>query len=260
MFPFFDLFWWVVVYTFGLTITICFFLYLWMLKKLSNRFGINSSFFFNRLLWYFLSVIFFSRLFYVISRWNDFKFIKDPFEFFIMSDYNFSLFWAIFGFIVVLILQIRMHHLKSGKYIDASVLSFLFILILGYLWAFLWGQVYWRETFYWIEILYTNAFSPVPYEVPIFPLWLVYSFVFFILFSFLYILSMFISIRWLVGYIWLIIFSSLIIILETFSWKYDIFKVMFNYNFSQIAALVLLVWSWYWLYKLYKTWEKIQKI
>ncbi|USN57922.1 MAG: hypothetical protein H6767_06250 [Candidatus Peribacteria bacterium] len=96
MFPFFEPISGVIIYTFGLTLTICFFMFLWMLRKLSGRFGYDFSFFTTNIVWYFLSVFFFSRLFYVIAKWNDMKYIKDPFQFFIMSDYNFSLFGAIF--------------------------------------------------------------------------------------------------------------------------------------------------------------------
>jgi prolipoprotein diacylglyceryltransferase len=63
-----------------------------MLKKLSTKYSYDVSIFVNNILWYFLSVFFFSRLFYVISKWNDLKYINNPAEFFIMSDYNFSLF------------------------------------------------------------------------------------------------------------------------------------------------------------------------
>jgi len=259
MYPFFEIWSWefiVLIYSFGLTLTICFFLFLWMLKKLSQRSAINISFFFNRLLWYFLSVVFFSRLFFVISRWNEYKFIKDPFDFFIMSDYNFSLFGAIFWFLLVLITTVRINKLKLWKYIDISVLSFLFVLIFWYIWAFLWWQVYWRETDFGIEILYTNPFSIVPFEVPIFPLAIVYSFTFFILFSVLYMSSVFIKIRWFIWYMWLILFSLIIILLELFSWKTDVFFIMYSYNFTQIAATLLLIGSFIWLFRIYKTSEK----
>jgi len=62
-----------------------------MLKKLSIRFGNDFSIFSNNIVWYFLSVFIFSRLFFVISKWNELKYIKDPFDFFIMNDYHFSL-------------------------------------------------------------------------------------------------------------------------------------------------------------------------
>lgn len=253
MYPFFEIFPGFFIYTFWLTLTICFFLFLWMLKKLSHKFGINDTFFFNRILWYFLSVFIFSRLFYVISRWNDFKFIKDPLEFFLMNDYNFSLIWAFFWYFLVLFISIIMHWLRSWKYMDVSILSFLFASVLWYIWAFFWWQVYWKETSFWIEILYTNSFSPIPYEVPIFPLALVYAFVFFILFSALYMFAIFISVRGIIWYVWIILIACSMLILESFSWKYDFFKTAIWLNFSQIWA-IFLIWFWFfWLYRIYKT-------
>jgi hypothetical protein len=253
MFPFFELFSWIFIYTFWLSLTICFFLFLWMLKRLCHRFGINETFFFNRILWYFLSVFIFSRLFYVISRWNDFIFIKEPLQFFLMNDYNFSLIWAIFWYFLVLFITTILHSLRAWKYVDASVLSFLFVWVIWYVWAFLWWQVYGKETNFWIEVLYTNSFSPVPYEVPVFPLALVYAFICFILFSGLYMVWMFIKVRWIVWYAWVVLFSCSLLILESFSWKYDFFKTAIWINFTQISAVFLIVLWFVWLYRVYKT-------
>jgi prolipoprotein diacylglyceryltransferase len=253
MYPFFEVFPWFYIYTFWLSLTICFFVFLWMLKKLCHRFWINDTFFFNRILWYFLSVFIFSRLFYVISRWNDFKFIKAPLEFFLMSDYNFSLIWAFFWYFLVMFISIVLHSLRSWKYMDVSVLSFLFASVIWYIWAFFGWQVYWKETNFWIEILYTNPFSPVPYEVPVFPLPIVYSIVFFILFCILYMLAMFINVRWVVWYIWLVLIWAVLLVLDNFSWKYDFFKVEFWISFTQIWAIALIILWFYWFYRIYKT-------
>lgn len=253
MFPFFEVFSWFYIYTFWLTLTLCFFLFLWMLKRLCHRFGINESFFFNRILWYFLSVFVFSRLFYVISNWDEFKFIKSPLEFFLMSDYNFSLMGAIFGYLFVLFISILLHGLRSGKYIDVSVLSFLFVSVAWYIGAFLWGQVYGKETNIGIEILYKSAFSPVPYEVPVFPLAIVYAILFFILFSGLYMTAMFIKVRGIIWYIWIVVFSVFILILEMFNGKFDYFRVEMGMNFTQICAIVLIWFGLSGLYRIYKT-------
>lgn len=252
MYPFFEVFSWFYIYTFWITLTISFFLFLWMLKKLCHRFWINETFFMNRILWYFLSVFIFSRLFYVISNWNEFKFIKEPVEFFIMSDYNFSVIWAIFWFLIILYTQIFLHKIPSWKYIDASVLSFLFVSIFWYIWAFLWWQVYWKETSFWIEVTYNNPFSPVPFEVPIFPLAIFYSFVFFIIFSILYIAVLFVKIRWIIWNIWFILIGSVFIIFEFFSWKTDFFYLKFWFNLTQIWWFLLVLLWFYWLYNIFK--------
>lgn len=253
MLPFFTIFD-IPVYTFWLTLTVCFLLFLWMLKKMSHRFWINPTFFLNRIFLYFFTTFVFSRFFYVISQWNDFKFINNLFEFFIMSDYNFSLIGAIFWFFLVLLVNLRFHRLPAWKYVDVVFISFLFISVIWYIWAFFGGQVYGMETHYGIEILYTNPFSPVTYEVPIFPLSLIYALLNFILFCVLYILILFVNIRGLVWYLWLIIFSWFLIVLENFSGKSDYFKDLFGVWFTQIWAIFFIVFSVLSLYTIYR-WE-----
>lgn len=251
MFPFIEIFPWTFLYAFGLTLTVCFFAFLWNLKKLSKRFGYSFSFFSHNVVWFFLSIFFFSRLFYVVWRWNDMKFIKDPFQFFIMSEFNFSLFWAIFWFFVVLAILVRLERWSISRYIDGVVLSFLFILVIGYIGSFFGWQVYGRETSFGFEIMYRNPFTPVPYQVPVFPLPLVYTFISFVIFCAMYILSLFIHIRWYIGYLWLILFSAMILVFEFFSGKQDIISIYSVFNLPQIYALILMVWSGYQLFHLF---------
>lgn len=252
MYPFIETIYWIFIYTFWITITICFFLFVWMLKKLSIRFNFDFLIFKKNILWYFLSVFFFSRLFYVISRWNDLKHIENPIEFFIMNDYNFSLMWALFWFFVVFFILLKVRNEKLDNFINGIVLSFLFVLPIWFIWALLWWQVYWKETMYWIEIMYNHPFTPVPYKVPIFPLPIVYSIVFFLVFSFLYILSMYIKFRNILWYLWLAIFACIVFILEFFSWKYGIFKETIYLNLSQICAIAILIFSFINLKRIYK--------
>ena len=173
------------------------------------------------------------------------KFIKDPFQFFVMSEYNFSIFWAIFGFILVLYLLTRLEKSSIRKYLDGAVLSFLFILVIWYLGSFFGWQVYGRETMFGIEMTYSNPFTPVPYQVPIFPLPIVYTITSFLIFSALYILSLFVHIKGYIWYLWLILFSTMILIFESFSGKQDILSVYSNFNLPQVYALVLALWSSY---------------
>jgi len=223
----------------------CFFLFLWNLNRLAKRFGYSFSFFTQNIIWFFLSTLFFSRLFYVIGKWNDMKFIKDPFQFFIMSDFNFSLFWAIFGFLLVLKILVRIEKSTITRYIDGITLSFLFILVVWYIGAFFWWQVYGRETMMAIDILYTNPFTPVPYQVPVFPLPIVYAISSFIIFFAMYILSLFIHIRGYIGYIWIMLFGASILIFESFSGKQDILSVVSIFNLPQVYACLLILWSGY---------------
>lgn len=252
MYPFIDLFNWFLIYSFWFSLVICFFLFIWMLKKLSIRFWYDFLIFKKNILWFFLSMFFFSRFFYVLSKWNDLKHIENPIEFFIMNDYNFSLAWAIFWFFLVFFILLKIRKENIDNFIFWIVLSFLFILPIWYIWALLWGQVFWKDTSIWIEIMYNHPFTPVPYKVPVFPLPIVYSILFFIQFSALYIASMYLNIRSILWYAGLMIFSCIIFIFDFFSWKYWVFKDIFNLNLTQIFMLFVFWYCFYHLYKFYK--------
>ncbi len=250
MYPILDL-WFLKIYTFWIIITICFFLFIWMLNKLSERLKYDLSVFKNNVLWLFIWVFFFSRLFYIISKWNDLKYIESLKEFFIMTEYNFSLMWGIFWFLLVLLILLKIRKESLNKYIYWLVLSFLFVLPFGFIWALLWWQVYWIDTNIWIEITYSNSLTPVPYKSPIFPLPIVYSIVFFLTFCGFYIANMYVRHKALLWYLWLISFSVIIFTLEFFSWKHWIFKDNISINLSQISALVLMIFAIYRVYKIY---------
>lgn len=171
-----------------------------------------------------------------------------------MSDYNFSLFGALTWFFFVLFVYVKIKQESIKKYIDGVVLSFLFILFFGYFGAFLWGQVYGRETHIGIEIFYNSDISNIPYQVAIFPLPVVYAFVFLLLFWVLYSLSLFIHIKGFIGYVGLVAFSAIILIFEFFSGKHDILSgsMSLPFNINQIFALILLGFSIRGLYHLVK--------
>lgn len=251
MYPYIELFPGFFIYTFGLTLCLCFFLFLWNLKRLAKRFGYSFTFFSQNILWYFLSIFVFSRLFYVVSRWNDMKFIKSPFEFFVMSEFNFSLFGAIFGFFLVTGILLRIEKSSLKRYIDWIVLSFLFVITFWYFGALLGGQVYGKETMYGIEMIYNHPFTPVPFQVPIFPLPIVYGLLSFLLFSGMYILSLFIHVRGFIGYLGIIIFCSMILVFEWFSGKQDVLSVSSVFNLPQLFALVLAGWAGYKFYGIF---------
>jgi len=250
LFPFFEPIPWIQIYSFGLVLTVCFFLFLWMLIKLSKKFNYKSSFFTDNIFWYFMSVFIFSRLFYVIWKWNDLKYIRNPIDFFIMNNYNFSLFWAIVWFFIVFFIFIKIKKEKAVEYIDWIVLSFVFILFVGFVWAFLWWQVYGRETSIGIEVIYNHPFTSVPFQVPIFPLAIVYSIIYFILFSILYIVWIFVKVKWFIWYIGLIAFASILLIFEFFSWKYDILRNSTLINLTQLYSIILIIICVYKLFQI----------
>lgn len=249
------------IYTFWLSLSICFILFFWMLYRLSLKLWINTNFFLNNIFFYFISMFIFSRLFYVISEWRDFKFVFEEWsswylKFFLMQDYNFSLIWWIFWFLLVLFFQIKKYKIRSEKYIDAIVLAFLFAWIIWYLWAFLGWVIWWKPTNLPIWISYNNdalSSSKWPaYVWPLFPLWMIYSILSFIIFVTLYFTRIFVKIEWFVWYLGIIIFSSLLLILENFNWAEDIFNSYVFINLTQIWAIFLIIIWIRWLTKIYK--------
>lgn len=247
LYPFFEPFPWVFVYTFWLSLSVCFFVFLFLLHRNASKFWYDFTFFTHNIVWFFLSTFFFSRLFYVIANWFDQKFIwEKPLQFFIMSDFNFSLFWAIFWFLLVYYILSRLEKRSFERYLDGLVIAFFGVLVIGYIGAFFGGQVYGRETSFGIEILYnTHSFTPVPFQVPIFPLPLFYALMSFFIGTWLYILSLFVHIRAFIAYIGLLLFCALIFLWEFFSGKQDILSTQTVINFPQLCAIVLAVWAGY---------------
>jgi prolipoprotein diacylglyceryltransferase len=87
---------------------------------------------------------------------------------------------------------------------------------------------------------YTHPLSPVPYQLPLFPLPIVYALLFFLLFSLLYILSTFIRIKGFIGHIGLIAFGTILLIFEFLSGKTDIFVQYVHINMNQLLSLLLI--------------------
>lgn len=240
MFPFFQI-GSIEVYMFWLFLSICFFVFIFMLKKTSEKFHFSYDFFSKDILWYFFSVFLFARLFYVISNWGSIAFINNPFELFLMSDYNFSLFGAIFGFMLVLYFKLKWQNKKLEEYIDGVFLAFIITASVWYVGALLGGQVYGTDTNLGIEISYNHSFTPVPYKVPIFPLPIVYALISFVIFSVFYTSHIFTEKKGLIGYLGFIVFACMILIWDTLSGKYDPLHSFIGVHFSQVFALILIL-------------------
>lgn len=196
------------IFTFGLALSIAFGLFFFMLYKLSVKTGINSNFFFGSALPLVASTFIFSRLIFILTQWRDYKYlIADRFlHFFLMSDYNLSFIGGVIGFLIVLSYKLIRFNQPPEKYVDTVVLSFLFAAIVGYLGAFLGGQIYGRPTELAIGIIYKNESVNVPYTSAIIPLAVLYSIGCFFLFSGLYILREIVKINGFAGYIGIALF------------------------------------------------------
>lgn len=157
-----------------------------------------------------------------------------------MSDYNFSIFGAIFGFFVILYINVRIHKRQIEEFIDGVFLAFIIAVSVGYIGALFGWQVYGLETSFGIEMSYNHPFTPVPYKVPIFPLPIMYSMLTFVIFSVFYTSHMFTEKRWLIGYLGFISYGALVVVLDTFSGKFDTLQPLLGIHFSQLFAFILI--------------------
>ncbi len=243
MYPQIELPFGITVYTFGIALSISFLLFFGMLYKLSGKFGINTNFFIGNALQLFLASFVLSRLFFHLSEFKDV--ISEGFlRFFVTSDYNFSLAGGALGFFLVLIHKLKKHKLPLGKYLDAVVLAFLFAGVIGYLGAFIGGQIYGKPTNLPFGITYSDPESANPYTSPVVPLALIYAFFCFVYFVVLYIArAAFVKIDGLVGYLGLSAFAPVLLIGEFWNGAEDSFKGIFFLNLTQIMAVVCMLFA-----------------
>lgn len=258
MFPSFDVFG-VSVYSFGLSLSIAFVVFFWLLSRLSFKLGINTQFFLSGSLWFFLSSFFFARFFWVLAEWRDFQFIfaEGSFsglltKFSFMSDYNMSLAGGIFGFLLVLFLRVRQKRMSGAKFIDAVVLAFLLAAVIGYIGAFLGGQIMGTPTELPIGITYPESSPAARYSTPVFPLALVYSLAAFCLFAAAYIFRALVHVDGLAGYIAMGAFAAVLFMFEGFNASDDMFRAYVHINLTQIAAIGLFLLAARGLYKIIK--------
>ena len=250
MFPFFTLpFTEIRIYTFGLGLVIAFACLSYMIAKMCKKSWLNSNFFIGNALLFVFSTFFFSRLIFVIAEWRDYKYLVEDrlLNFFIMTDYNMSFVGGVLWFFLALSYKLYRYQQPKEKYLDVLVLSFLFSAIVGYIAAFLGGQIYGTPTNLPIGIVYRWDASNIPYTSAIIPLALFYSLGSFILFSALYILKEALKIPGFIGYMGIGIFSILLFCGEFFSGNEDIFRLYSGLNLTQISALIGIFIAGKWL-------------
>ena len=182
MYPTIELFG-ITIYTFGTLMACAWFLFFILLHRFSWKKGLTKPIF-SSIVSFTISIIFFARIFYIFSEWVEEKFILIDLShghildflrnFFTPQDYHFSLFGAVFGFLVVFLI-LTYHHKKDRlKYIDVITYAFLWSATLGYFAALLWGQVHGVTFHSPFSILYTHKNSIVDVRAPLFPLAILY--------------------------------------------------------------------------------------
>lgn len=222
-----------------------------MIKKMSKKTGVNQNFFLGNVLTFVLTTFLFSRLFFVIAEWRDYKYlVEDRFiNFFLMTDYNLSFVGGVVGFLLVLIYKIHRHQQSHEKYLDVIVVSFFFAAIIGYLAALFGGQIYGRPTGLPIGIVYQGDDVNIPYTSAVLPLALFYSILSFLTFTILYIMKEMFKIPGFIGYLGVGLFSVFLLVGEFFSGTEDIFHSWIGINLTQLGAIVGIIISGLWLFR-----------
>ncbi|MEI6711226.1 MAG: prolipoprotein diacylglyceryl transferase family protein [bacterium] len=176
---------------FGVSLTIAFFLFYWMLRRLGRKYDINTAFFSENLLSFFLVTFFISRFLHVIlyaglPTKSAFSIEYPILTFFLMSDYYFSAGGAILAFFGLFWFHMRHREQEDCEdVLDLTVISWVFASIVAYFGAFLGGQVYGVRNEGIFAVDYIN--NPILAEFPRFPLAIVYVLCTLAIFSLIYI-------------------------------------------------------------------------
>lgn len=243
--------------TFGVALTLAFFLFYWMLQKLGKRYKINTSFFTVNLLSFFLTTFFVSRLAHVIlyaglPTKSAFSLEFPILSFFLMSDFYFSAGGAILAFFWLFSLYMRQREKGDRENVlDITVIAWVFASMIAYLGAFLWGQVYGVRSNGVFAVDYIN--NPILAEFPRFPLALVYVLCILIIFSLIYIIRKVRPERWLAAWTGALLWGIMWFIGEWWndassdnvSYLFGLLSHWKIVNFNQLIALGLIVW-WSW--------------
>lgn len=256
MFPFFSIpFTEIRVYTFWLGLTISFICFIYMLKKMSKKVGVNENFFVGNILLFVISTFVFSRIVFILAEWRDYKYLVQDrlLNLLIMTDYNLSFVGGVLGFGIILFIKLRQYQQPHERYLDTVVSSFLFAWVIGYIAAFLWGQIYGRPTSLPIGIVYQGDDANIPYTSAVVPLAPLYAIASFIMFSVLYIVKELFKIPGLIGYLWIWLFSIVLLLGEFFSGTEDVMRSWIWLNITQVAAILWILLSGKWIWKQIRT-------
>lgn len=243
--------------TFGVCLTIAFFAFYWMLRRLGKKYDISTSFFSINLLSFFLTTFFASRLLHVIlyaglPTKSAFSTEYPILSFFLMSDFYFSAGGALLGFFWLLLFHVRNKDQEEREEIrDIAAISWVFAAIIAYFGAFLWWQVYGVRSESIFAVDYVN--NPILAEYPRFPLAIVYILCTICIFSIIYIVRKIRSERWLAAALWALLWGIMWFLGEwwndassdNIAQVFGLFSHWKILNFNQVIALILMVW-WSW--------------
>lgn len=273
--------------TFGIFMTLAFFAFYWMLRRLGKKYHVSTNFFESRLFTFFVVTFLSARIFHVllfagIPTKSAFSLEFPVMSFFLMSDFYLSMFGAVIGFFGVLLWSIRSRDPQEKQEIlDIFVIASMFWAILWYLWAFLWWQTYGMKSESILAVDYIG--NPVLAEFPRFPIALTYSLVILFIFSLIYIVKKVRPERGLAASLWATLWWIMWFLGEwwndsssdNLSYLFGFLDHSKFFNANQYLALILLgVWIWWlahiipspvsesilrWGRRARKIWSKIKK-
>ena len=246
----------ITIYTFGTILACTWFLFFILLHRFSWKKWFTKPVF-SSIIPFTLALFFSARIFFIFSEWVEQKFILMDLVngqigeffhlFFMPTEYFFSLFGAIFGFIIVFLIKTHREKKNRLRYLDAIVYAFLFSAILWYFWALLGWQIYGIPFNSPISLTYDHKDSIITGRSALFPLPILYM----ILASgVLYFIEKFGKKNHLPdGFIGL--FFGWLFLGEFLSGsRKDMFYDVFYLNLNQIGSLMLIVISILWIWKL----------
>ena len=261
MFPLFHIWPLVEVHMFWLLIIASWIVFFWLLHKYSTEHGLSRNIFWD-IVFYTLSIFFWSRIFYILTDWRNEKylfinlvegnwFLDFLHGFFITENYNLSLAWGIIGFLVVFFWKIYKARVNMEKSIDVLVRSFFWAAILGYIGALLGGQIYGVPYDSIFSTLYTNKNSIVPIGSARFPLPILY--IVFSLIGWLLIekLRKTLSVPdGFIGYVGIWFYGLMLFLFEFWSGSGDMFQSYPPYiGINQTIGLIFIGFSTLWIIK-----------
>ena len=263
MYPVINLWNWITIYTFWLSIIIAWAVFFMLLHYFSLMRWLPRHIF-DSIIDFTLSIFFFGRLFYILSDWRTEKFLfvdlfstGDIFaflkQFFITDNYGLSFAGWVVGFLVIFLYKTWTKERERPKYWDSIVPSFLIAASIGYIGALLGGQIYGIVLDTWFSIQYTSPDSIVPFQNPTFPLPILYSLFALLTTYFLYRVDRHIQLpEGLIGYMGMGIFSIVLFLWEFLNGASDLFSSRIYLDLTQIIALGLISYALIWILRIIK--------
>lgn len=166
-----------------------------------------------------------------------------------MDDYNLSLAGGIIGFIIVFLFKTKNQKNLRAKYLDIILPSFFIAGIIGFIGAFVGGQIYGTPSNLFFAVDYNTKYSTIPGKL--FPLAAIYSIICMILTIISVKLSKKDKSDGYVGYMLMGGLGAMLFFGEFFSWAPDMFEIFIRIN--QLIGLGFILMAILWIIKFFRS-------